>query len=416
MLLSNTLRLFTGLSMNIVLDDERDPYYFGDKISGKLVINNKDQALKCIFVKIRLCANIILRVDNMNATLTDTVFNNVIPLIGEKDSSDTETVLWEQPEGGIPFFPSGVTEFAFSFDTSRFSSCPPSHESSKGAVRWYLEAVFHRPLNLDVYAKQSFKIISEVPIDDPALSHPIKKNLQLPITGWFRVKQYGAIEAALQIDRQGFLPGHTAHVTATFINQCDDPVTVSSMNIKITQQTQCTEARNRSGTALATILNQECLRQPFTAQKGAQRPLNVDIIIPSVVPCFQNPNVTVTYSMDLTAETTKGKLELSCPFFVGSPPRPTQPETMTSTPPASQGSAPAPSQNPPASQGSAPAPSQNPPASQGSAPAPTQNPPAQDGAPAPNQNPTASQDGAPAPGQNPPAQDGAPEPAPQGTA
>jgi len=321
-LLSGTVRLITGLNMDIVLSNKTDPYYYGDHIRGKVVIDNKSPALQCISVSIRVCANVVLRVDNLTETLSDTIFNKTFPAI-----KAGETVLWTQDDNPNPqkqIFPSGVTELPFSLETGNFANSPPSHESGKGAVRWYVEALFHRPLNLDVVAKQSFNIMSGTPLDDPVLSHPVKKSYQLPLTGIFRVKQRGSLELSLQVDRQGFHPGETAHVVGSFINQCDDSVTVNSICINIVQNTQCVENRIRFGTATSVLLDQKCLPKPVTTQKGDQTPINADIIIPFGSPSFQHPNITVTYTIDLIAQTSKGKLDVSCPLVLGCARRPEQ--------------------------------------------------------------------------------------------
>jgi len=360
-MLSNTVRLLTGLNMQIALTDERDPYYLGDTISGKVVIGNIDPALKCFYVRIRIFANVIVRVDNLKETLSDTVFNKVFPAIDEEDG---EVMLWEAENNPADpqslFFPSGVHEFPFVFDTSKFRNCPPSHECGKGAVRWFLEAQFHRPLNFDITTKHDLRVTTVVPLSNPAFDHPITKNCQMPITGLFGMKPRGSMEASLQVHRQSFLPGQPAHVTATFANQCDDDITVSSMNIKIVQSSKCTEGRSRSAIYSTVILNQECLRVPMSTKKRGKHPMNVDVIIPSVVPCFENPYITVTYSMDLTVQTSKGKIDLSCPIFIGSLSRPANPQAAGSAAPAQPQSA-APGQNPPAAGAPAPAPAGVPP-------------------------------------------------------
>jgi len=315
-MLSKTVGLITGLTMDIALTNEREPYIFGDNICGKLIINNKDPALKCFTVKLRLSGLLVIRCDNRTETLTDTVFNKKFPLI----DSD-EVVFWNQAEDGLGpqrmFFPQGVTEFPFAFDTKNYFDRPPSHECSKGAVRWFLEAEFHRPLNFDVNTKRSIIIFPRIELNDPSFDLPVSNNAHLLVTSFLGTKQRGNVEAILQIHRRGFLPGQAAHVTAGFANQCEDVVTLKNMVIKIFQYTQCTESRTRTGKAEAVVFNQDIRSQPLTTKKGDKSAVNVDIIIPYAVPSFQHPNMTVTYNMTLIAQTSTGTIEVSCPFFLG---------------------------------------------------------------------------------------------------
>jgi len=312
-MLSGLVKAITKLSVKIVLTDERKPYFFGDPIFGKVIVENNDPALKCLSVYVRVRGFAYVRVDNNSDHLSDSVYNKSFPVCGEKEC---ETTVWDVRNNSTPFFPTGTTELPFTIDTSKLTKTPASHDCGKGAIRWHLEVTFHRPLNLDVTNKCCFTIIPRVSVNDPIMAQPVSKSAVVGVIGVVNMKTRGVVEAVVQLDHQGYLPGQTAHINAICGNQCDADVTASAMTVRIFQCNRCVENASKTGTKSFLLFEQVVLNQPVNLKslQCVQRP--IDIVIPAGVPSFQHPNVTVSYSMNVVAQTNRGKVEVACPFVL----------------------------------------------------------------------------------------------------
>ena len=300
-----------GVTLTIEPANGRTNYFFGEQIPGKVVVENTGAA-KCRSVVVRLRAQIVVRLDNTAATVGDSSWNKVFPLVSERGP---QLELWsEHKSAQRQLFPSGVTELPFVFETRAFTQMPPAYESMKGAVRWYLEVVFVRPFRSDFYKRIPLQMLPAIPVDAPAYMRPVTKTKTEALRSFMTNK--GQIVLQITLDRGGYLPQQPIQVAASVINQSREQIT--AVVLDVTQCTVCFDGGSRRCATNMSLFSTDCLTNGMVLGPNQQLPIQQTVFAPTSVPSFLHGNIAVNYTISIRVRAGSSGAELACPFVLGS--------------------------------------------------------------------------------------------------
>eukprot|EP00118_Oscarella_pearsei_P016239 m.153635 g.153635 ORF g.153635 m.153635 type:complete len:230 (+) comp38622_c1_seq14:371-1060(+) len=200
--------------------------------------------------------------------------------------------------------------FAFQLPAS---GLPSSFEGHHGHIRYWLEAIVHRPWTHDFKTKRAFTVHDVIDVNLPQMVVPIEEEGERTLC--CLCCKSGPLHVQAKLDRCGYCPGEAIAITTRVRNITSREMRGTRARLVQTAEYFAQGARNR--TVKEVAITQGIPIQPGQTDQWTNRLLTVPAIPPTTLQCriirirySLEISVVVPIGMDLSLDLCLSLLEL----------------------------------------------------------------------------------------------------------
>ncbi|VDO96659.1 unnamed protein product [Soboliphyme baturini] len=288
----------------ITLKNDRNVYFAGEEVVGKLVI----------------ALSIAQKVEQIVLQFKGRAKTNWAKHQGKTSThySDEEVYFDSSVDTNYPnqfegqMLPAQVHEIPISFQLP--AEIPSSYEGSHGHIRYECKAMLSRAWKLDILCKKQFRVIAQVDFNSvPGISRPvtIRKFQQVYCCCFNR----GHVAVNISMARRGFVPGEDLEASCEVVNESVKAITAVCLRF-----VQSVVFRGKTvflGYSGAKEVSTEGGRVEMNTsiERGTTKKLDLTLQIPPVPPTLSNCNIIeISYHVSFSVGSF---IDCSIPITIG---------------------------------------------------------------------------------------------------
>ncbi|ESO11382.1 hypothetical protein HELRODRAFT_91458 [Helobdella robusta] len=208
-------------TFELVLADNKSVYHPGDLVTGKCVIELKNEIrFRTIRVYIRGVAKVHWTESRSTGTRLGAYtehFNSEVEYFNQRQ------LLYgnDESKADLSVLPEGKFQFTFIFELP-YEGISTSFEGKHGNIRYWLKAEIDKPWSFNYKTKKAFTVISPIDINKPIYQGPVENSVEKSLCCCFC--RSGTISIDARTDRKGYCPGESIMLWAEFDNQSNRTV------------------------------------------------------------------------------------------------------------------------------------------------------------------------------------------------